>query len=93
MSMGSHGFVVPEVRIGWNHEFLDAAQTISGSLLGAQGSAFSATGINFGRDSAAIGAGVSADLSQDAKVFLDYDGKLSARQQEHALSGGMRMRF
>ena len=61
MSVGAYGFVVPELRIGWNHEFLDASQTISGSLLGVPGSAFSTTGINFGRDSALVGAGVSAD--------------------------------
>jgi outer membrane autotransporter protein len=93
MSVGAHGFVVPELRVGWNHEFLDASQTISGSLLGVPGSAFSTTGINFGRDSALVGAGVSADLSKDAKVFLDYDGKLTAKLQEHSVSGGMRMRF
>ncbi len=93
MSVGAYGFVVPELRIGWNHEFLDASQTISGSLLGVPGSSFSTTGINFGRDSALIGAGLSADINANAKVFVDYDGKLSARLQEHSVSGGMRMRF
>jgi len=93
MSVGAHGFVVPELRIGWNHEFLDASQTVGGSLLGVPGSSFSATGINFGRDSALVGAGVSADISKDAKVFLDYDGKLNAKLQEQSVSGGMRMRF
>ena len=61
--------------------------------MGAPGSAFSTTGIKFGRDSALIGAGVSADISKDAKVFLDYDGKLNAKVQEQSVSGGMRMRF
>lgn len=93
MSVGAYGSVVPELRIGWNHEFLDTSQTIGGSLLGVPGSAFSSTGIDFGRDSALIGAGISADLNPNAKVFLDYDGKLSAKLQEHSVSGGMRMRF
>ena len=93
MSVGAHGFVEPELRIGWNHEFLDTSQAISGSLLGAAGSAFTTMGIDFGRDSALIGAGLSADVSPNAKVFLDYDGKFNAKLQEQAVSGGMRMRF
>ena len=57
------------------------------------GSAFSATGIAFGRDAALIGAGFSMELSPDAKVFVDYDGKLGSRFQEHSISGGLRVRF
>ncbi|MBV8425903.1 MAG: autotransporter outer membrane beta-barrel domain-containing protein, partial [Hyphomicrobiales bacterium] len=86
-------FVEPELRIGWNHEFLDSSQTIGGSLLGVPGSSFSATGIDFGRDSALVGAGLSADINQNAKVFMDYDGKINAKLQEHSVSGGMRVRF
>jgi hypothetical protein len=29
----------------------------------------------------------------DAKVFVGYEGKLSQRFQEHAVSGGLRLRF
>ncbi|MBW0004724.1 MAG: autotransporter domain-containing protein [Hyphomicrobiales bacterium] len=93
MSVGAYGFVEPELRIGWNHEFLDSSQTIGGSLLGVPGSSFSATGIDFGRDSALVGAGLSADINQNAKVFMDYDGKINAKLQEHSVSGGMRVRF
>ena len=57
------------------------------------GSSLSATGIAFGRDSALIGAGLSLELSADAKVFVDYDGKLSQRFQEHSISGGLRVKF
>jgi uncharacterized protein with beta-barrel porin domain len=57
------------------------------------GSSFSAIGIKFGRDAALIGGGFSMDLSPDAKVFVDYDGKLGSRLQEHSVSGGLRVRF
>ena len=83
----------PELRLGWNHEFLDASQSLSASLTGVPGSAFSATGIAFGRDAALIGAGFSLELSPDAKVFVDYDGRLGTRLQEHSISGGLRVRF
>jgi subtilase-type serine protease len=61
--------------------------------VGVPGSSFSATGINFGRDSAIVGAGMSLELSPEAKVFLEYEGKFSQRLQEHAISGGLRVRF
>jgi uncharacterized protein with beta-barrel porin domain len=47
----------------------------------------------FGRDTALIGGGLSMELSPDAKVFVDYDGKLGSRSQEHSISGGLRVRF
>jgi uncharacterized protein with beta-barrel porin domain len=33
------------------------------------------------------------ELSPDAKVFVDYDGRLASRLQEHSISGGLRIRF
>ena len=33
------------------------------------------------------------ELSPDAKVFVDYDGRLGSRLQEHSVSGGLRVRF
>ena len=60
---------------------------------GVAGSAFSATGIAFSRDAALIGAGLSLELSPDAKVFVDYDGSLGSRLQEHSVSGGLKVRF
>jgi subtilase-type serine protease len=84
---------VPELRVGWSHEFGDASQSLTASLVGVPGSTFSATGLAFGRDTALIGAGLSLELSPEAKVFVDYDGKLSQRFQEHSISGGLRVKF
>jgi len=93
IAMGNYGTLIPEVRLGWNHEFLDASQKITASLVGVAGSGFSATGIAFGRDAALIGAGFSMELSPDAKVFVDYDGRLASRLQEHSVSGGLKVQF
>jgi outer membrane autotransporter protein len=93
IAMASYGTLIPELRLGWNHEFGDASQKITASLVGVPGSTFSATGIVFGRDTALIGGGLSMELSPDAKVFVDYDGKLGSRSQEHSISGGLRVRF
>ena len=93
IAMGTYGTLIPELRLGWNHEFLDASQKITASLVGVSGSSFSATGIVFGRDAALVGAGFSMELSPDAKVFVDYDGRLGSRLQEHSVSGGLKVRF
>ena len=31
--------------------------------------------------------------SPDAKVFVDYDGRLGSHLQEHSASGGLKVRF
>ena len=87
------GTLTPELRLGWSHEFLDASQQITAALVGVPGSNFTSTGILFGRDAALIGAGFAMELSPDAKVFVDYDGRLGSRLQEHSVSGGLRVRF
>ena len=87
------GTLIPELRLGWSHEFLDASQKITASLVGVPGSSFTSTGILFGRDAALLGAGFSMELSPDAKVFVDYDGRLGSRLQEHSISGGVKVRF
>jgi outer membrane autotransporter protein len=93
IALAGYGTLIPEIRLGWNHEFLDASQSLSAALIGVPGSNFSATGIALGRNTALIGAGFSMELSPDAKVFVDYDGKLGSRLQEHSISGGLRLRF
>ena len=45
INWGEHAVLVPELRLGWSHEFLDASQTLIASLVGVPGSTFSATGI------------------------------------------------
>jgi len=93
IALAGYGTLIPEVRLGWNHEFLDASQTITGSLIGVPGASFTTTGIVFGRDAALVGAGFAMELSPEAKVFVDYDGRLGSRLQEHSISGGLRVRF
>ena len=55
IAMGNYGTLIPELRVGWNHEFLDTSQTIVTTLIGVPGSLTSTTGIKFGRDAALIG--------------------------------------
>jgi len=87
------GPFTPEFRLGWAHEYLDAAQTIEASLATVPGSTFSATGPNFGRDSALIGLGLTHNITSAVDLFVDYDGRLTGSLQEHAVSAGVRVAF
>src|SRR5580692_2927825 len=37
IALGNYGVLTPELRLGWNHEFLDASQKITASLVGVTG--------------------------------------------------------
>ena len=93
IALGEFGTLTPELRLGWNHEFLDASQKDHGRARRRAGKQLLGDQIFFGRDAALTGAGLSLELSPDAKVFVDYDGRLGSRLQEHSVSGGLRLRF
>jgi outer membrane autotransporter protein len=85
--------ILPEIRLGWRHEFLDATQTLTASLAGLAGSNFSATGANFGRDSALVGLGATQALGSSARIFVAYDGQFTRKLNEHIFSAGFKARF
>ncbi|HLJ63523.1 MAG TPA: autotransporter domain-containing protein [Stellaceae bacterium] len=84
------GNIVPELRVGYAHEFLDATQSLSGSFATLP---FTSTGASFGRDSALVGVGVTQAINGNARIFVDYDGKITGGLQEHAVSAGVRVNF
>ncbi|HLJ62875.1 MAG TPA: autotransporter outer membrane beta-barrel domain-containing protein, partial [Stellaceae bacterium] len=90
VNLGDSGTLVPELRLGWSHEFLDATQSLTGALATTS---FQASGVNFGRDSAVVGVGVTQTVSPSARIFVDYDGKITGSFQQHALSAGLRVSF
>jgi outer membrane autotransporter protein len=89
----SLGTVIPEVRAGWGHEFLDASETITAAFVSAPTVPFTVTGANYGRDSAVVGAGFTAEVSRDVRFYVDYDGKFQGGFDQNAVSAGFRVRF
>lgn len=55
----SLGLIVPQLRIGWQHEFLDQIQTTESRFASGAGDVFSAEGPEVGRDSLQFGASVA----------------------------------
>jgi uncharacterized protein with beta-barrel porin domain len=85
----------PELRLGWAHQFLDRNGEITANFMATPRAAgyqsFEVRGVEAGRDSLVIGAGVTADVGKNAQVFLSYDGVVNGDLTEHALLGGVRV--
>ncbi len=83
---------VPEAMLGWSHEFLNDAQSITGRFLDA-GDPFTVRGGGPSRNALILGAGVSALLDHNISAFFRYDGEIGERHDSHTLSGGLTVRF
>ncbi|HLJ63715.1 MAG TPA: autotransporter outer membrane beta-barrel domain-containing protein, partial [Stellaceae bacterium] len=90
VTIGDHIKLTPELRLGYQVQFLDAAQSLDASLGNLP---FTATGANFGRNTALVGLGVTSNLNGSTRLFLDYDGRITGGLQEHALSAGVLVKF
>jgi uncharacterized protein with beta-barrel porin domain len=83
--------ILPELRAAWRHEFLDVKQTLDVAFVGAPGVAFAVRGTQSGRDTAVLGAGVTAPLSDSAVIYADYEAQISQTHDAHALTIGLRL--
>jgi len=84
----------PNVRAAWEHEYLYSALSIDARLASGAGDTFTVHGPSEGHDSAIIGAGVSAQLTQKLLLYLDYEGQIGRDHYDsHAVTGGLRWSF
>jgi uncharacterized protein with beta-barrel porin domain len=92
----------PEVRVAWEHEWLDDSTNVQSAFVAAPGSTFTVTGAGFGRDSFVGGAGVSTTLAgfgvadprfASTQLFIDYDMKSTGGYLANVVSGGLRVKF
>ena len=65
--------IVPEVRMFWQHEYLENPTQIDASLDGGSGPGFGYETAAPGRDSVFAGAGVSANFGKDLSGFVYYN--------------------
>ncbi len=73
-------------RLGWGHEFADAARPVTGAFIGAPDLPFTVEGAPQARDFAAVGVGVGARLKSGVSFTARYDANLSTRTSEQLLS-------
>src|SRR5690606_33903037 len=75
--------LTPELSSLWMHEFLDATSLVDARFASIGGAGFAANGLDFGRDWAILGGGLSADFSSRWQSRVDYNTQLNERQQLH----------
>lgn len=84
--------VEPELRLAWAHEFGDTDRTVKAQFVGST-SAFSIDGIEPEEDSALVGLGLNAYMTDNLTLYIDYDGEFRSDFDGHMLSGGIRYNF
>jgi outer membrane autotransporter protein len=83
--------IVPEVYMGWGHEYLEDDK-ISSKFVG-QTTPFTFESDADNQDSMLFGAGVSFLFNENLSVFFRYDGDVDSDQTSHTVSAGLKFSF
>ncbi len=68
--------VTPQVRLSWQHEYLDSTQSLKASSLPGPSSVFTVSGPDMNRDRAVLSAGLDVQVTPTVNVYAHYDGQL-----------------
>jgi outer membrane autotransporter protein len=86
--------VTPQVRLAWQHEFMDSTQTMDSNFIGGGGPGFTVSGPHMDRNRAVISAGVSARVTPTVWIYGFYDGHLGSSDYEsNRFSAGVKVDF
>ncbi|MCF6314583.1 MAG: autotransporter domain-containing protein, partial [Verrucomicrobiales bacterium] len=86
--------IIPEVRVFWQHEFLDESSDIGASLDAGKAASFGYNTEALGQDSILTGAGVSANFGRDWSAYLYYNTNFARRNYlSHSVSTGLEWKF
>jgi outer membrane autotransporter protein len=87
------GMIIPEFRLRWAHEFHDPG-SITASFAAATGTPFTTNLVGPDRDSALVGASVTALLKKDLSFYGTYDADLGrSGGNVNAWRGGLALKF
>lgn len=86
--------LIPEVRMLWQHEFLNSSQLLSSSLDGGAGRSFDYRAPAPGQDSVFAGAGVTAQIGESWNASVFYNVDFGRRDYlSHMISAGLAWKF
>lgn len=86
--------ITPQVRLAWQHEFLDSTQSIESSFVGGSGGTFSVDGPSMDKDRAVLSAGVTVQVTPNFSVYGFYDGSIgSSDYDSNQATVGMKFDF
>jgi outer membrane autotransporter protein len=83
---------IPELRAGWEHEFMDKTADVNASFIGGSGD-FVVRGVELGADSGVLGAGLTVWFDKSIQGFVNYDARMNERLSSHTVSGGLSYSF
>ncbi len=84
----------PELRVGWQHEYLDQTRPTDSRFASGAGDIFRVEGPEVGRDSLIVNASVTFLCGERFSTYLSYDGELGRnRYESHTVSGGVGIGF
>ncbi len=81
------GRIAPELRAIWLHEYLNPETSLNSTFAGVGGAGFATKGLNFGRDWAVLGGGITCFANECTSVAINYDLQVNAVQAFHVGSG------
>lgn len=86
--------VTPQVRISWQHEFLDNTQAMESRFASGNGPMFTVHGPHMDQNRALIGAGVNVQITPMVNVYGYYDGQLGGSgYYSNNVSAGIKIDF
>jgi len=83
--------LMPEFSAAWRHEFDDDRQTFTAAFPDDPSSTFNIISSKISPDSALLGAGLTAGLSENFELFINYNGLLNQDVDVHNGSAGFRV--
>jgi len=85
--------LIPEASVIWQRELLSPGESVTAAFAAAPGVAFTTEGVQFGRDTALLAAGVSGAASERTSLFVDYQLALNRIVTAQSVSAGLRFNF
>jgi outer membrane autotransporter protein len=83
--------LIPELALGWEHEYLSDDSSINASIDGAY--PFTVDPATADENSVYFGVGLTAVINESWSTFVRYEGNVGDETQSHAITGGVRFEF
>jgi autotransporter-associated beta strand protein len=91
MDLGWREKLLMQLRLGWSHEYADAARPVSATLAGAPAMPFTTFGVAPQRDGVVLGLSANTAIAEATSIYLRYEGDISGQDSAHAITAGVRM--
>ncbi|WP_265592490.1 autotransporter outer membrane beta-barrel domain-containing protein, partial [Verrucomicrobium sp. BvORR034] len=86
--------IIPELRVFWQHEFLQDDETLHARLDGGRGPGFEYRSSNNDRDAVFVGAGVGVQVGTELYFNVYYNADFGRGDDgNHAVSASMNFKF